>query len=415
MQNVVIDKPYQFVPPRHGRFWPAVMGAYAPAYLRKYHGVETFEFLGVERLKESLAAKHGVMLTPNHCRPCDPMVLGLMTARFSQPLYIMASWHLFMQGRLQPWLLPRMGVFSVYREGLDKDALKCAIQMLVEARRPLVLFPEGIVSRTNDRLNPLMDGAAFIARSAAKKRSDASPSGKVVIHPVAIRYFFCGDVENTIRPVLDDIEKRLSWQLQRDKPLVDRIVKVGDALLTLKELEYSEKPRPGALLERVAALIDQLLTPLEHEWLAGKRQTGVTARVKAIRAAIVPDMAAGSITEEERARRWRQLADVYLAQQAALYPADYFDDPPTPEQLLETVERFEEDLTDTARVHRPIHVRVEVGEAIEVSPNRERGVDTDPVMARVRTDLETMLARSKESRPGHATRGPADVYDGSAK
>lgn len=411
MQSVVIDKPYRFVPPHHGDFWPSVLRPIMPVYLKRFHGVERFEYRGLDRLKASLDARCGIMLAPNHCRPCDPMVLGLMTSSIHQPIYIMASWHLFMQGKLQPWLLPRLGVFSVYREGLDRDALKCAIQILVDGRRPLVIFPEGAISRTNDRLNNLMEGTSFIARSAAKRRNETDQYGKVVIHPVAMRYFYCGDINRALLPVLQDIEKRFSWQSQSDKLLVERIVKVGEALLTLKELEYSDKPRSGTLPERVSALIDQLLVPLEAEWLGGKRHGGVVARVKALRSAILPDMVAGEITVEERARRWKLLADLYLAQQLSFYPPDYFSDPPTPEQLLETVERFEEDLTDAARVQRPIHVRIEVGEAIEVSPLRERGVESDPVMVRVRSALEEMLAQLKEDRPGAQTlqNQPAEI------
>lgn len=399
MQTIVFDKPYHFVPPRHSVLWPSLMRLYARRYLKKEFGIEGYEFFGLERLQSSRAAGYGIMLAPNHCRPCDPMVLGFMTSTISLPPYTMASWHLFMQGRFQAWLLPRLGVFSLYREGLDHEALKCAVQILVNARRPLVIFPEGAVSRTNDRLNYLMEGTSFIARNAAKRRSESSPPGKVVIHPVAIRYFFRGDVARTITPALEDIEKKLSWQPQENKPLAERIVKVGDALLTLKELEYAEKPRTGLLKERLAALIDELLTPMEDQWLGAKRQTGITARVKALRTAILPDMIGGDLTDGDRAARWKQLADVYLAQQLSLYPPDYFDTPPTPEQLLETVERFEEDLTDTARIHRPMHVRVEVGEAIEVSPVRERGAEGDPVMMRLRNDIEAMLERLKKDRP----------------
>jgi len=36
----------------------------------------------------------------------------------------MASWHLFKQSAAQTWLLRRAGAFSVYREGMDRDALK---------------------------------------------------------------------------------------------------------------------------------------------------------------------------------------------------------------------------------------------------------------------------------------------------
>ena len=370
-----------------------------PSYLNKSHGIESYELFGVDRLKASVDAGHGVMLTPNHCRPCDPMVIGLLSERIGRPLNLVASWHLFMQSRLLTWVLPRMGAFSIYREGMDREALKCAIQILTEARRPLVLFPEGVVTRTNDLLNHLMDGTAFIARSAAKQRAGLNPPGKVVVHPIAIRYWFRGDIVQVLAPVLEDIERRLTWRPLSDKPLLERIAKVGLALLTLKEMEHFGEQQTGELRQRLDGLIDRLLGPLEQEWLKAKREGNTTARIKTIRTAILPDMVAGEITEQERVRRWQQLADTYLAQQIAFYPPEYFGVQTTPEQMLETVERYEEDLTDEVHVHRPLHATVEVGEAVEVSPTRERGVEVDPVMAKVRDQLETMLARLKTMRP----------------
>jgi hypothetical protein len=323
------------------------------------------------------------------------MVLGYLASRNGCYPHPMASWHLFMQGGATSWLLPLIGTFSVYREGLDRESLKCAVDLLAQARRPLLIFPEGFVSRTNDRLNNLMEGTVFIARNAAKRRAEMNPPGKVVIHPVAVRYFFLGDLELALTTVLDDIEHRLSWQSQKHLPLLDRIAKAGSALLTLKEIEYLDKPQTGTLSERLKLLIDRLLMPLEDEWLKGRHEGDVPLRVKSLRAAILPQMVNGEIDEPERARRWRQLADLYLAQQLSLYPPDYFDSPPTPEQLLETVERFEEDLTDVARVHRPFQVVVEIGEAIEVGPARQRGADSDPVMVQLHDSLTSMLAKSK--------------------
>lgn len=118
MHNIVIDTPYQFVPPDYGTFWGRVLGRFLlPHYLRSNHGVESYELIGVERLRASVEARHGILLTPNHCRPCDPMVLYPIGLAVGAPVHIMASWHLFMQGRFQRWILPRLGVFSVYREG----------------------------------------------------------------------------------------------------------------------------------------------------------------------------------------------------------------------------------------------------------------------------------------------------------
>jgi 1-acyl-sn-glycerol-3-phosphate acyltransferase len=397
VQNVVITKPYRFVPPRRDNFWWRFFRPILPTYLRRTAGIERVECIGTDRLRASLAARHGVMLAPNHCRPCDPMVLGALSYEVRRPFYIVASWHVFMQNRLQRFLLPRLGVFSIYREGTDREALKTAIQVTAEAKRPFVIFPEGVISRHNDKLNHLMEGTALMARTAAKQRAAAIPPGKVVVHPVAIRYFFDGDIQATVPPVLRDIEHRLTWAPQDHLPVIDRIGRIGGALLALKEVEYMGTPQPGTIAERLQGLIDRLLVPLETEWVKGRREKEIVGRVKLLRTAIVPEMVSGSLSEAEVQRRWRHLADMYLAQQLSCYPPDYLVADPTPERCLETVERFEEDITDRARPHPPMRALVEVGEAIDVSPERARGTEGDPLMGDIREQLEAMLAASARS------------------
>jgi 1-acyl-sn-glycerol-3-phosphate acyltransferase len=398
MQNIVIAKPYRFVPPRYSAFWTRIIGWWLPTYLRKNHGVTSWECVGADRLRNSLQAGHGVLLASNHCRPCDPMVLGLLSLEVARSFHIMASWHLFMQSRVQSFLLPRIGVFSVYREGLDRESLKCATRILAEARFPLVLFPEGFVTLKNDRLLNLQDGVAFLARSAAKQRAAAPVAGKVVVHPIFVRYFFEGDLAATITPIMETIESRLSWQAQEQLPLLERIVKAGQALLALKEIEYLGTSQSGKIGERLERLLDHLLEPLEREWSVGRGELDTMTRVKRLRSAILPDMVQGELVEAESARRWRQLADLYLAQQLHCHSGDYLADAPTPERLLETVERYEEDLTDAATPHPPLHVVISVGEAIEASPTRDRSAESDPIAMELRKRLETMLAESKTRR-----------------
>jgi hypothetical protein len=268
------------------------------------------------------------------------------------------------------------------------------MQVTAEAARPLVIFPEGVISRHNDKLNNLMEGTALMARGAAKQRAALNPPGKVVVHPVAIRYFFDGDIAQTAPPVLRAIERRLTWHPQDNLPIKDRIAKIGEALLALKEVEYFGEPQPGPIAPRLQSLIDRILVPLEAEWVKGRREREIVARVKLLRIAIVPDLANGNLGEAEVQRRWRHLADLYLAQQLSLYPPDYLAADPTPERFLETIERFEEDLTDVAQIHTPMRAVVEVGQAIEVSPERTRSIEGDPLMLSIREQLEAMLAGS---------------------
>lgn len=399
MQKVIIAKPYRFVPPKRGTFWWRLLIPGLPRYLDRTTGITSVACRGIDRLRASLAAGHGIVLAPNHCRICDPLVLGMLSYELRRPFYMIASWHAFMQNRVQSFLMPRLGGFSIYREGTDREALKTAVQVIAEAKRPLVIFPEGVVSRHNDKLNHLMEGTALMARGAAKQRAAARPAGKVVVHPVAIRYFFNGDITQSVLPVLREIEHRLTWRPQEQLSIDDRIAVIGGALLALKEIEYLGTAYSGPISERLARLINHLLEPLEREWVKGRREKEVIGRVKLLRMAIVPEMASGTLDEAELQRRWRQLADLYLAQQLSFYPPEYLVDDPTPERLLETIERFEEDMTDTARVHRPMSAIVEVGEPIDVSPERTRGTDGDPLMISIREQIEGMLARSARARP----------------
>jgi 1-acyl-sn-glycerol-3-phosphate acyltransferase len=391
MHPVVVEKPYSFVPPHHGMWWPRFLQLFVRRRLRREFGVVDVQCRGLEHLRQSLSNGHGMMLTPNHCRPCDPLVVSATCRRVGTAPLIMASWHLFQQGRWKAFLMRRAGAFSVYREGMDRQALQAGIEILRQSRRPLVVFPEGVITRSNDRVEPMMEGPSFLARAAAKPKAKGATPRPVVIHAVAIKYFFHGDVEASLHPVLDDIERRLTWQPNRDRDLYERIYKVGESLLCLKELEYLGQPQSGPIHERVQRLIDRVLTPLEEEWLEGHRERTVVGRVKRLRAAILPDMVQGQVTDQERERRWRQLADMYLVQQMSHYPPEYIKSKPTPERMLETVERFEEDLTDTCRVHSPMTVTVRVGEAIPVSPTRQRGTTDDPLMAEIEAQLRSML------------------------
>ena len=56
MQRVVIDEPYEFVPPVYSEWWPTALRFILRPYLRKSFGIHSIECRHVERLKASLAA-----------------------------------------------------------------------------------------------------------------------------------------------------------------------------------------------------------------------------------------------------------------------------------------------------------------------------------------------------------------------
>ena len=393
MQDIIIEKPYQFVPPHRGNFLPkAILKlGLVPWYLKKYEAVVSHQLRGVDHLRESMRQGHGVLLAPNHCRYADPLVMAFLAQEAQVPMFAMASWHLFEQSRLQRWALSTMGAFSVYREGLDRQSLDTAIDILTDPKRPLVVFPEGTVFRTNDRLQPLLDGVAFMARTAAKRRAKDGGTGKVVIHPVAIKYVFHGDLEKAVDPTLDALEKRLTWTLLKETTTTQRIHRITLAMLSLKEIEYLGAAQKGNIEERQQRLVDHLLCPLEQEWLGKTSADTIIPRIKALRMKIVPELTTGELNGDERERRWTQLSRIYLSQQIASYPPDYVVSPTTDTRILETIERLEEDITDRAGVHGPLEVIIQVDEAIEVPTDRTPRGEEDPIMKRLRTRMQAML------------------------
>lgn len=400
MHKIIFEKPYEFIPATHATFWPSVIKLYLRRFLRKAYAVHSVEGRNIDRLKASIDAGHGILVTPNHSRMCDPFVLGQATRPLRTHYYVMVSWHAYQQSWFRAKMIRWTGGFSVYREGTDRRAVTEAIDLLAAAKRPVIVFPEGALSRHNDQLMAMMDGVSLMARAAAKRRAKNNPPGKVVVHPVAIRYFFQGNLEETLTPVLNNIESHFAWRPKQGKPLLERIRDVGEAYLALKEIEYFGHAREGDIYHRVDDLIDHVLLPLEEEWGITDRASHVVGRVKDLRVAILPDMVDGNLTEEERERRWQQLSASYYAQQLSCYPRDYIlGKCNMPEHVLETVESLEEDLMDQFQLHGPIHAVVDIGNPIEVSEKRDRNAEVDPVMAGIEAQLTSMLSELAAESP----------------
>jgi 1-acyl-sn-glycerol-3-phosphate acyltransferase len=394
MHRVVIDEPYQFVPPYRGRWLSWMFRLWLKPYLRKCHGVVQCTYEGLDHVRDSLKAKHGILLCPNHSRDSDPMLIGMLCRKIPSHVYSMASWHIFKQSSLEAFVVRRLGGFSIYREGLDRQSLDTAIQIVSNAERPLVIFPEGVISRANDRLNALMDGVSFIARVAAKKRAEQHEGKKVVIHPVALRYRLVGDLMDCVGPALKRLEERTFWKDHAHLSVEERIQKLASAHLASREIEILGDSSSGPFRPRINHLMNSLLQPAERQWL-GKARTGdVISRVKDIRSAIVPDLLKGQLSEAEKRDRWRQLTDCYYAQTLSMYPVDYLDEGlrgiVTPERIAETVYRLEEDLTDRVTIRPSWRVDFSIGEAITVDPGRKpRG--TDPLTQTLRSKMLELL------------------------
>jgi hypothetical protein len=413
MPHVVVNRPYEFVPPHAGDAWPSFIQWFElySLHLRSQEGIVDRECRRVELLRESLDAGHGILLCPNHARTADPLVMGWLAKAAGTHVFAMASWHLFNEGWFQTFAIRRMGAFSVYREGIDRRSLDTAVDVVAEAKRPLIVFPEGATSRTNDHLHPLLDGFGFIARAAAKRREKAG-GGKVVIHPVGIKYRYRGDILRACRETLDELERRLGWQSRGHLDPLSRLVEFQQVFLSLKELEYLGAAHGGSREQRIDLLVEGILRPLETQWLGEPQQGAFPQRIRGVRSRIVPRMIEQTTAARKRAKRGieaeeaercsQQLEALHIAQQLLGYPSDYLVSSPTIDRVLETLEKLEEDMVGRARVHGDLKAIIEVAPAIPVPTERDRGAKEDAVMAALETNLRELLQRLASESPSFA-------------
>lgn len=399
--SVVFDRPYEFVPPHRGNWWPGFIQTFriVDRYLKKKEGVIGYECRGLQHLQASLDRGDGIMLAPNHCRYADPLVLGWPARVLGTHVFAMASWHLFNNGRFDRFAIQKMGGFSINREGVDRQSLETAIDILATAERPLILFPEGTTNRTNDVLKPLLDGVMFIARSAARRRAKAG-TGQVVMHPIAIKYLCDSDMHDWADQQLSQIEDRLGWRKPIDRSILQRTIRLAEGLLSLKEVEYFGESKCGELPVRRDRLIAHLLMHTEQRLGIEPKDNETRSRVRTIRSEVVSKFFATD-DADEKVRLRNDVAAAELAQELMSYPDCYLQaDRVTDTRIVETIQRMQESLFGKADVSVPLRAVIQCDEAIVVPAEKAPRGGIDPLLEQLQDRLRCMLAElSHEARP----------------
>jgi hypothetical protein len=390
-------EPYRFVPPYRSTLWCRLLGRLVPGRLRRGLGVRRWHFVGLECLRRSITAGCGVVLAVNHSRWADPPVVGVLGLEAGCYFYYLVSYHLFRQGRFSGWYLNRLGGYSVWREGTDRESLRASVDILARAERPLVVFPEGTYFRQNERLGPLQEGFSLIARHAARRGERP-----IVVHPVALKYWYLEDPRPALSEVLGRRERRLGWFPQRHLDWYPRLERLGEALAALQEIGHFGQVHSGPVEDRLRALADALVTRLEGEYLGRTGAGRLLDRVRRLRQAAVRRGADSD--PEVRQRAQEALRALLLCENLNCQSLDYLRQRPSYERLAETVLRMEEAITDIPEPFlAPLGVVGAVGPGIDVSdyegvPRRGRR-GADPLMQETAASIQGLLDRQLADGP----------------
>lgn len=358
--------PPQWWAPKLRPFWVRLLRYHRLGRLKRRQRITHIDISGIEPVQAALASGAGLLITPNHSFHFDAYVLFEASARVGRPFYFVASWQLFaMHGPIERWMLQTHGVFSIDRETSDLRAIKKAVDIIRSSPHPLVVFPEGEIYHTNDRLTPFRDGAAAMAISAAKRAERP-----IMIIPTAVKAWFQGDPEPRMAQVLETIERRFTWRPRHDLSLQDRVYRIANAILSLKELEYLGAAQSGSLVSRLQSLAEILLVRIEERSGIKSKGNVIPERVKVVRSHHIQRLRSADLPPEERVRLQTEMEDLFFVVQLFSYPGDYASGQPTNERLAEIIDKFEEDVLGltypTIKADRRVELRF--GAPIAVAP-----------------------------------------------
>ncbi len=391
------ELPYRFFPPRVSPLWHRVSRLYIRRVLNRKLAIRSIEFDGVERLSARIGRGDGVLIAPNHCDHADCVVAFELSRKVSKPFCYMAAYQIFFDFfGFRKFILPRLGVFPVDREGSDRLAYKAGLDILVEGKNPLVIFPEGEIYHLADRLTPLREGASALAISAAKKKSADGTTVWVV--PAAIKYRYVDDHDPlpALIELMSDLEGFFTWTDQSNKPLLDRMYRYAEMMLSLKEYEYLDGVRSGPLKDRIADLTSRLLSEIEDRRLGKRSLESTPVRVKELRRACLKAIDDPATTIDQKRELRRDFDALFLCIQMFSYPGDYVRESPTVERLGEILSKFEMDIlgVEMSAPRGPRRAIMKLGEPIDVrgylgsTEARPRSRDAT---ARLTTELEARI------------------------
>lgn len=385
----------RFWAPKPNRFWGTVLEPLRRHYLHNFYGIADIELEGTQQL-EPISQTDGVLIAPNHSHDSDPHVMMHVGRTLGRGFYFMAAWQIFRaHGGIDGFVMQRMGAFSVDREGCDRRAVRQAVELLAGGRW-LVVFPEGEVYRTNERLTPLLEGVPFMALTAQKDLQKANDAARVWIVPTAIRYRYVDDILPQLEAAMTRLESRMKVRPSGDLPLHERITRYGEFLLTIKEKEITGHSREheGDIASRVNWLINCLLEKCEKQHLkvCPSAET-VPLRVKALRRHLIEIWADEKNPTDTRQAAREALDDVQLALQLYSYPGNYVSQNPTIERMAETIEKYEEDLEGVGKPKGRRGATIRFGVPIDLKPHaasRPRAV-TSQITQQLEEAIEALM------------------------
>lgn len=368
-----------FKPPRDNGFVIGLAKLFKSDILRyKMHNAKVVVLGdGLERFKK-LKGKRA-MVCPNHSHKHDCEVMFLFSCLAGEEFNFIAAREIFdWNNGINGWFLQQLGVYSVVRGAIDRESFKTTKRLLVDGKKKLVLFPEGEISRQNDVLLPLENGASQLSFMALDELHKKQPEEPLYIVPVAIKYTYDDDLTGHLAELLNRIEKKLGIDNHSEASLYKRVRAAAEVVLATLEGEYNVKPPEGSdlntrmntlkskILETVAEFLDITLpaSGSHLDWVRVCRNA-MDDIIYAEDADNLPPYQRKIHAEKSDKIRifYRDLDRVVTF--IAIYDG-YLSPPATQERMVSVLELIESEIFGDVHIKGPRTVYMKVGEPIDL-------------------------------------------------
>ncbi len=345
------DKPYDPIEPHPNRLVIRLAQQLNRKVTLKgeHHQMKKLTVLNADRVDEIKATgKQNVLFVANHSTHSDPQIMVEVQRQLQMPSLFMAAYDVFLRNKIDSWVMRKTGAFSVDRDGNDTQAMKSAVEALVEGEYGLTIFPEGNIYFMNDRVQPFMEGAAFIAMKAQRQLGVETP---IYVVPVAIKATHMIDQRDKVKQMLTHLAGEVGVELDADDwqgnvtALGMRLLETRLAAFGLPTAHLDMADVKASLQQSAELIIEKLEGELEQK---GRAKDTVTDRIRRLRRAvhqilIDPDRE----HDTPQANVWADQA--MLALRIMSYSGDYLTEDPTLDRFAETSEKFMEDFRSVAQ------------------------------------------------------------------
>ena len=316
----------------------------------------------LEQLRE--IADYPTVLVPNHADYADASIMFTLSKRLGNRFHYMCARETF-KGRIRSFFMQRLGVYSVTRGSIDREAFRTTRSLLTEGKHPLVIFAEGEISRQNDTVLPFESGVVQLCFWGLDDMTKADAIKPLYVVPIGIKYIYDEEMWDEIEEALTRLEREI---LPQGSPTVEdlygRLRLIGAAIVSTLEREYKLRTSEDrSLNERIEQLREHILSQME-EFMGATPQTTVPSRTRVRSLKNLIDAEIYRETEELSAYE-RQIHEQRLEKFQEFYPDlnrlfnfiaiydGYVGETQSPERFLEVITRIEREVFGDSKPRGP--------------------------------------------------------------